>query len=153
MVLQAGDRAPSFTLVDVDSGEPVSDPWLEGPVALAFFKVTCPVCQMVAPKVGALPAAGARVVAVGEDPPPALRTYRDRFGQQVTTLSEPAPYRVSAAYGLAAVPTLLLVGQHGVVLDVAPSWDREAWNRLALAAGATKPISAPGDGLPPFRPG
>ena len=42
------------------------DPWRAGPVVLAFFKTTCPVCQMAAPKVQALADAGIRVVAVGE---------------------------------------------------------------------------------------
>jgi peroxiredoxin len=151
-VLRAGDRAPSFELAGVDGEGTVRDPWASGPVVLAFFKTTCPVCQQVAPKVQALADAGARVVAIGEDPPEALARYARDHGQRVPTLSEAPPYEVSDAYGLATVPSLVLVGADGVVVDSVVSWDRDAWNRLAGAAGA-RDVSAPGDGLPAFRPG
>ncbi len=151
-MLRPGDQAPSFHLPDIDTGGPVDDPWREGPVVLAFFKASCPVCQMAAPKVAALAEGGARVVAVGEDPRPTLVAYRDRYGQRVPTVSEPPPYRVSSAYGLVTVPTLFLVGGDGRVLDAVGGWDRERWNRVATAAGGV-PVSTEGDGLPVFRPG
>lgn len=121
-------------------------------MVVAFFKTTCPVCQMTAPKVRAMAQGGARVVGVGQDPRPTLVAYRDRFDQRVPTVSETAPYPVSTAFGLAAVPTLFLVGRDGVVADAVGGWDREGWNRVATAAGGA-PVSADGDGLPPFRPG
>ncbi|MCA1692174.1 MAG: peroxiredoxin family protein [Acidimicrobiales bacterium] len=152
MLAAPGVRAPSFTLNRADSGRPVSDPWDAGAVVLAFFKVTCPTCQLAAPKVQALSDAGVRVTAIGEDPPPALAKFAQRFGQRVPTLTEPAPYPVSRAYGISAVPTLVLVGEDGVVQDAVPGWDRDGWNRLAAAAGAP-PVSVEGDGLPSFRPG
>ncbi len=152
-MLAPDDRAPTFLLPDIDSGERVSNPWEGGsPTVVAFFKSTCPVCQMVAPKVDALARSGARVVAIGEDPAPTLAAYRTHHGQDVPTLSEPAPYRVSNAYGLATVPTIFLVDGDGVVRDAVAGWDRDGWNRLAVAAGGA-PVSAAGDGLPPFRPG
>jgi len=119
---------------------------------LAFFKTTCPVCQMAAPKVQALADAGIRVVAVGEDPPPAIRSYADRYGQKVTTLTEPAPYPASDAFGIDTVPTLFRVDEDGTVRDTVVSWDRAEWKRFAEAAGGTA-VSDEGDGLPPFRPG
>jgi peroxiredoxin len=152
VLLAPGHTAPSFTLPDAASGEPVADPWKDGPVVLAFFKVTCPVCQLTAPMVQALADTGARVVAIGEDPPRALATYGERYGQRVPTLSEPPPYRVSAAYGLTAVPSVVLVGEDATVVDAVGGWDREHWNRVAVKAGG-RPVSRPGDGLPPFRPG
>ena len=151
-MLSPGDEAPLLHLPDIDTGQLVDDPWHSGPVVLAFFKATCPVCHMAAPKVRAMAEGGARVVGVGEDSRPTLVTYRERFGQHVTTLSEPAPYPVSSAYGLVTVPTLFLVGADGRVADAVGGWDRERWNRVATAAGSA-PVSAPGDGLPEFRPG
>lgn len=130
----------------------MTDPWRSGPVVLAFFKTTCPVCQMAAPKVQALADAGVRVVAVGEDPPPSINTYADRYGQKVTTLTDAPPYPASDAFGIDTVPTLFLVDGDGTVRDAVVSWDRAAWNRLAAAAGAP-PVSDENDGLPPFRPG
>ena len=151
-MLQTGHDTPSLALPDAVTGESVSDPWRDGPVVLAFFKTTCPVCQMAAPKVQALADSGVRVIAVGEDPPAAITSYNDRHGQKITTLTEAAPHEVSAAYGLDTVPTLVLVDDDGTIRDTAESWDRDAWNRLAEAAGAP-PVSDDADGLPPFRPG
>ena len=147
-----GDAAPSFTLPDVVSGEAVSDPWRQGRTAVVFFKVTCPVCQMVAPKVTALAEGGARVVAVGEDPPVALARYAGEHGQRAPTVSEAAPYRVSDAYGISTVPTLFLVEPDGTVSEAVGGWDRDRWNAVATACGVPA-ISADGDGLPVFRPG
>jgi thiol-disulfide isomerase/thioredoxin len=151
-VIGAGELAPAINLRDIDSQEEVVEPWTEGPTIIAFFKVTCPVCKMAAPKIAALAESGARVVAVGEDPTPALATFRDQFAQRVPTVSEPAPYEVSEAYGVRSVPSLVLVGPDGVVVDSAGAWDREKWNALSQAAGGGA-VSDESDGLPPFRPG
>ena len=145
-MLGPGDSAPSFSL------DGVADPWSDGPAVLVFFKVTCPVCQLAAPKVQALADGGATVVAIGEDPPEKLEQYAGKYGQRVPTLSEPAPYAVSAAYGLEAVPTVFLVSSEGMIADAVAGWDRDGWNRVAAAAGAG-PVSDTGDGLPALRPG
>lgn len=152
MPLKPGDRAPSFHLPDAATEEIVSDPWRDGPVVLAFFKVTCPVCQLAAPKVRALADGGARVVGIGEDPSRKLTAFASRHGQRVPTVSEPSPYRVSDAYGVSTVPTLFLVDGEGIVRNAVQGWDRERWNALAVAAGA-QPVSSDMDGLPSFRPG
>jgi peroxiredoxin len=152
VLLAPGDTAPTFVLDDIATGEQVTNPWTGGLSVVAFFKVSCPVCQMVAPKIQALADSGARVTAIGEDPAPALAKYADRFGQRVPTVTEPPPYRVSNAYGVTAVPTIFLVDGNGIVQHAIGSWDRDRWNALAVAAGAS-PISADGDGLPSYRPG
>jgi peroxiredoxin len=151
-VLTAGDKAPSFDLDDIDGGGPVSDPWNEGQVVLAFFKTSCPVCKMVAPMLTKLAESGVRVVAVGEDPPDDLVKYNEEQGQRVLTLTEPAPYRVSEAFGLEAVPTVFLIGPDGEIQQSLAGWNRTTWNELAATLGA-EPLSAPDDGLRPFRPG
>ena len=151
-MLAPGERVPTLHLPDASTGETITDPWREGPVVLAFFKTTCPVCQMAAPKVQALAESGLRVVAVGEDPASEIRSYAERHGQDVTTLSEPAPYPVSDGFGIDTVPSLFLVGEDGIVRDAVVSWDRDAWNRFAEEAGGTA-VSDEGVGLPPFRPG
>ncbi len=69
-VIAAGAVAPSCTLLDAVSGEAVTgeavtDPWQAGRTVVVFFKVTCPVCKMVAPPLTALAEGGARVGAGG----------------------------------------------------------------------------------------
>ena len=152
-MLSTGDKAPSFTLPAVEGGGPVTDPWTEGKTVLAFFKVSCPVCKMVAPMLTKLSEGGARVVAVGEDPPEAIAQYNETQGQRVPSLSQPPPYEVSAAYGLEAVPTVFLVGADGGIERAIAGWNRDIWNELAASVGLAEPLSTPDDGLRPFRPG
>ena len=152
-MLSVGDKAPSFTLPAVDGGDEVTDPWTDGTTVLAFFKTSCPVCKMVAPMLTKLAEGGARVVAVGEDPPEAITQYNESQGQRVPSLTQSAPYEVSAAYGLEAVPTLFLVGPDGEIREAIAGWNRDIWNALAATVGLTEPLSTPDDGLRPFRPG
>jgi len=153
-VLDIGAPAPPIALLDAASGEIVSDPWLDapGPTVVAFFKTTCPVCMMAAPKIQALADGGVRVVAIGQDPPPALERYAAEHGQRVVTLSEASPYPVSDAYALTVVPTLYAIDRAGNVVDAVQSWDRVRWNEFAAGLGVP-PVSDPSDGLPTFRPG
>ena len=152
-MLSAGDKAPSFTLPAVDGGGDVTDPWTEGPTVLAFFKVSCPVCKMVAPMLTKLAEGGARVVAIGEDPPAAITKYNDDLGQRVPSLSQGSPYSVSAAYGLEAVPSLFVIGADGEIQEALAGWNRDTWNAMAAGLGVSEPLSTPDDGLRPFRPG
>jgi len=151
-VLTSGASAPSFSLPDSVTGQVVSDPWSAGRTVIAFFKVTCPVCQMIAPKIKGLATSGVPVVAVGQDPPAALGRYADDHGQQVPTVTEAPPYPVSSAFGVSTVPTLFVVDEDGTIVDAVAGWDRDRWNAVAASFGAPL-LSTQGDGLPVFRPG
>lgn len=151
-MLAVGENAPSFSLPDATTGELVDEPWKHQRAALAFFKTTCPVCQMVAPKLTALVAAGAPLLAVGQDPPAKLQGYAKSHGQHIPTLSEPPPYELSSAFGISVVPTLFVVGEGGIIEDAVASWDRDRWNGVAGSLGVPA-ISDESDGLPVFRPG
>lgn len=153
VMLEAGDKAPSFTLPAVGDGQEVSDPWTEGTTVLGFFKASCPVCKMVAPMLTRLAEAGVRVVAVGQDPPETITKFNENEGQRVPALSEADPYPVSESFGLEAVPSIFLIGTDGEILAAIGGWNRDTWNAMAAAAGMTEPLSTPDDGLRPFRPG
>jgi len=131
----------------------------EGPVALVFYKVTCPVCQMAAPKVDVMGQAyPGRVVGVGQDPPGELERFGRDFGMGVRAIPDLPPYDVSTAYGIESVPTLLVIDAAGTVADVVVSWDRAGYNRASAGLAellGVEPVtvSESSDGLPPFRPG
>jgi peroxiredoxin len=129
-------------------GEDVRD----GRRAVVFYKVTCPTCQIAAPAMErlytALPEA---FTAVGQDPPEKLEGFAQQYGTTFTVVPDTAPYPVSEAWGLRTVPTLFVL-EDGKVSDLVESWDRDAWNRAAVALTGS-PVSEEGDGLPPFRPG
>jgi peroxiredoxin len=156
-MLSAGDKAPSFSLPAVDGGGEVSDPWTGGDAGggtlVAFFKTSCPVCKMVAPMLTKHSEGGVRVVAIGEDSADAIAAFNESEGQRVQTLTESAPYPVSAAYGLEAVPSIFVIGADGEVREAIAGWNRDTWNSMAATLGVAEPLSTPDDGLRPFRPG
>lgn len=149
-------------MAPVSVGSPAPEvlgiPQSADPRVLFFYKVTCPVCQMAAPKVERFSAAHpGRVVGVGQDPPGKLAAFGSTYGLTFDTSEDPPPYPASDAYGIEVVPTLVLVAG-GVVVDLVESWDRDGLNALAhqlseLTGEQEVPISTAGDGLPPFRPG
>jgi peroxiredoxin len=147
--LSVGSRAPAIPGVDFGSG----------PLALFFYKVTCPVCQIAAPKVqGFERSYPGRIVGIGQDPEDRLGSFGREYGMTFRSQSDLPPYDVSNAYGIEVVPTTFLVDGDGTILEGVESWDREGLNQLskALAAATGSPfaeISNPSDGLPPFRPG
>lgn len=127
------------------------------PVVLAFFKATCPVCQMAFPVYGELERglrqAGVPVVAVAQERPDVARPWLEERRFEGEVLDDASDdYAVSAAYGLRAVPTVVLVEPDGTVGMVVEGWDRNGVNRVAARFGA-EPVSTPDDGLPPFKPG
>lgn len=147
--IQAGEPAPPVPGILLG----------DGPIGLLFFKVTCPTCQMAAPKVAAFERAyPGRVVGIGQDPQDVLEAFAAHHGMGIRVVEDPPPYDVSDAYGVVTVPTLVVVGADGLVADRVEAWDREGFNRasrrLAVELGVEPAvISEEGDGLPPFRPG
>ena len=130
-----------------------------GPQAIVFYKVTCPVCHLAAPKLGDFAKAfPGRVRGVGQDPPENLSDFERRFGMEVGSVPDLPPYEASNAYGVRTVPTTFLIDADGAVDTVVEGWDRDGLNQLSTRlAGMTnlpdRPVSEPGDGLPSYRPG
>src|SRR3954447_2505157 len=148
MAIAAGTQAP-----------PVDGVTPDGPHVLVFFKVTCGTTQLATPAIERLPPASPpRVAGVGQDPQPALDRFASEYGLSLPLVPDLDPFEASDAYGIVSAPTAVAVADDGSVLDVAESWDRDAWNRLAagladaLGAAATV-VSDPDDGLPDFKPG
>jgi len=131
----------------------------EGPVALVFYKVTCPVCQMAAPKIDTMARSyPGRVVGVGQDPPDELERFGREFRMDIAAVADLPPYDVSNAYGIETVPTLFVIDGARVVADAVVSWDRAGYNRAStrlaeLLGVEPATVSDSSDGLPPFRPG
>ncbi len=129
------------------------------PRAVFFYKVTCPVCQMAAPKAGELASAyPGYFVGVGQDPVDRLARFAQEFDADFPAVADLPPYDASNAYGIETVPTLFVIDQDAKIVQTVESWDRDGYNRVskALADLSGLPyaeVSNPDDGLPPFRPG
>ncbi|MDP9296220.1 MAG: redoxin domain-containing protein [Actinomycetota bacterium] len=148
-LLAPGSDAPGIDGVELGSE----------PRALFFYKVTCPVCQMAAPKAQAMEEAyPGTVVGIGEDPPDALAAFGEQYGMALPSVTDEEPFPASDSYGISSVPTLFLVDVNGVIEDVVQSWDRQGFNRVSarlaeLTGSPYVEISDAADGLPSFRPG
>jgi len=148
VTIATGTPAPPIPGLDLSSGHR----------ALFFYKVTCPVCQMVAPVAERMEQAYPGMFsAIGQDPVPKLDEFAGEYGWSFASTPDLPPYDVSNAYDIEVVPTVVVV-EDGVVTDVVVSWDRDRYedlsSRLASLSGhPAVTISEEGDGLPSFRPG
>lgn len=137
-MLSAGVQAPGFTLSAL-SGERVSLASLTaaGPVLLAFFKISCPVCQLTLPFLERMAGGGLNMVAISQDDAADTEEFRSAFGVTFTTLldQESAGYPVSNAYGITHVPTLFLVEPDGRISMASTGFAKADLEALGMRAG------------------
>ncbi len=115
-----GNVAPGFSLKSIDGKESSLNAALQrGPVVLAFFKVSCPVCKFTFPFLQRLyktyGSDGATFLGVSQDNSGASRDFANDFGVTFPVLIDDAGYPVSNAYGLTMVPTVFLISPDATV--------------------------------------
>jgi peroxiredoxin len=154
-LLSPGDLAPGFRLPRLDGGEvALADLLSTGPILLAFYKVTCPVCQMTLPFLERIHAgASLPIYAISQDNGDDSREFNAEFGITLPTLLDPeeSNFPASNAYGISHVPTMYLVGVDGKIAQVIESWNRQELETLALSVGVR--LIQPTDNVPLFRSG
>ncbi len=162
--LTAGTKAPDFELKAMDGKRFVlSEELVHGPVVLAFFKVSCPVCQYAFPFLERLERAyghqGVRIIGVSQNDPRQTNAFNKEFGVTFPVLLDDAEtYPVSNAYGLTNVPSVFWIAQDGKIEISSVGWvkaDFEAVNRKMAEARSTPAASLfkPGDDVRDFRAG
>jgi len=162
--LDVSTLAPSFTLPTVQGKQFSLDEALnKGPVVLAFFKTSCPVCQYAFPFIERVYRANqdANVTVLGisqdnlRDTQAFLREYGVTFP---VALDDPAKYAVSNAYGLTNVPTLFYIAAGGEIEISSVGWskaDVEAINQKLAQhrQQAPPPLWHKGEDIQDFRAG
>src|SRR5690349_8308780 len=112
-MLGRGMHAPQFELEDLASNRQSLARILErGPVLLAFFKVSCPVCQLALPFLDRMADNEAlQVIAISQDDVGPTQAFHQRFGVKLPTLIDESRegYPVSNAFGISTVPSIFLV--------------------------------------------
>jgi peroxiredoxin len=154
-LLAPGQTAPEFTLPALDGRERSLDEILSaGPVVLAFFKVTCPVCQYTFPFLERLHrSSGVQVVGISQDDAADTREFMSDCGCSFPVLLDTEGlYPASNAYGISHVPSIFLVQADGVVARSFDGWSRGDLEAVASDLGAAPPVYA-GESVPAFRPG
>ena len=150
-----GALAPGFRLAELDGGEvTLADLTAGGPVLLAFFKISCPVCQLTVPYLERLHRQGGlRVVGISQNDADDTREFNRHFGVTFPTLldSEDAGYPVSNAYSLSSVPTMFLVAPDGTLECVIEGWNKIDMQGLGERAGMA--LFRPEDNVPAWKAG
>lgn len=152
--LESGATAADVSLVDAGGTRRSLDSLLAaGPVLLAFFKVSCPTCQLTLPFLGRLAGGDVQVVPVSQDSPAATRRFAQELGLSIPSLfdREEDGYPASNAFGITNVPSIFLVEP-----DRRISWDLVGFHRqqLELLAGRIgQPIFYAGEMVPEWKAG
>ncbi|MCL4852147.1 MAG: TlpA family protein disulfide reductase [Bryobacteraceae bacterium] len=133
-ILEKGSRAPDFSLADLQ-GEVVSA-WQilsQGPVLFAFFKISCPVCQLTLPFLERfhqqLDRGVLQVFGVSQNDEGATRRFGHEFDLTLPMLLDTAAsgYPVSNGFGISQVPSMFLVEQDGTI-----AWASEGFSKQDL---------------------
>jgi peroxiredoxin len=162
--LMAGAVAPDFTLPSVDGGQlSLREALGRGPVIVAFFKISCPVCQLAFPYIERLYQAykGRRVTIVGvsQNDVSETRAFMKEYGVTFPVLlDDRSRYPVSNAYGLTNVPSVFYIGPEGEIEQSVVGWDRKEMEqlsrRVAEVTGSTPvQIFRPSEDVPQFKAG
>ena len=145
VTIEAGSRAPSFRLKRLDgAAESLEEILAKGPALLAFYKISCPVCQLTLPFLERMAAGSSlQIVGISQDDDGATRGFNQRFGVTFPTLLDQSKegYPASNAYGLTSVPTLFLVEPDGQVTKAVAGFSKRDLEAIGGRAG-----------IPPFRP-
>jgi peroxiredoxin len=154
-MLEAGGRAPSFELKSLNGEKrSLEDILGTGPALLAFYKISCPVCQFTAPYLQRLAAGSAlQIVGISQDDDGATKGFTQRFGVTFPTLLDQSKenYPASNAYGITSVPSLFLVEKDGGIARAFSGFSKRDLEAVGERAGV-KPFG-PEDNVPDWKAG
>jgi peroxiredoxin len=154
-MVETGSRAPKVQI----QSQPLADLLARGPVLLAFFKVSCPVCQYTLPFLERLyqgagcDGAPVQIIGVSQDKASATRDFVEEFGVTFPVLLDEAGagYPASNAFGLHSVPSLFLIESDGRVALAENGFSKADLETIGHRLGVAP--FRPGEKIPEFRPG
>ena len=129
--LVTGKTAPVFTLTTTD-GKSVNLQELlrRGPVVLAFFKISCPVCQYAFPFYERMAEAhknsAASFLGICQNSVSDAKAFAGEYGVTfpIAIDNDANHYKVSNAYGLTNVPTLFYIAPDGEIEVSSVGWSK-----------------------------
>jgi peroxiredoxin len=159
----AGKKAPAFELKNTE-GQAVSlaKGLANGPVLVAFFKVSCPTCQFTFPFLERLYQQlrdqRVQIWGVSQDDARQSLRFAKEFETSFPFLIDEYPYEVSRAYGIQYVPTLFLISPDGQVEFTGDGFCKadlleiQRWLANHYRVNLS-PLFTPKDHVPEFKPG
>jgi peroxiredoxin len=159
----AGNMAPGFSLKSLEGKEYSLDGLRpRGAVVVAFFKVSCPVCQYTFPFLERLykryGEEGQTILGISQDDPKSAKKFAQEYGVTFPVLTDQHAYPVSNAYGLTNVPTVFLISSDGSVKVSSVGFDKKDLEAIAASlaerrAMAVTPLFRADEVIPANKPG
>jgi len=152
--LAPGKKAPALSLTTLDGQKLSLDAALKtGPVLLAFFKVSCPTCQLTLPFLERIYQAykngPVTFWGVSQNDRDDTIDFCQQFGVTFPVLLDDKRFTASNAYGLTNVPSLFLVRPDGSLDLVSIGFTKSDVESISAKASAATHIPL----VSPFRPG
>src|SRR5271165_5306285 len=161
--IESGHTAPVFSLKALDGKEYSLEKLLErGPTVVAFFKVSCPVCQFTFPFLQRLheryAGDGVTVIGVSQDDARETKEFNRVYGVTFPTLVDSEGYPASNAYGLTNVPTIFLIAPGGKVKVSCMGFSKGDLEQIAAELSQHKKMQAQpffrkDEIVPAYKPG
>ena len=159
----AGNVAQGFSLNSLDDQTFSLQMLLKrGPVVVAFFKISCPVCQFTFPFLERLhkrySSNDVSIVGISQDDAQATKKFITEYGVTFPVLLDEDGYPASNAYHLTSVPTIFLIDPDGSVRVSSTGFDRKDLESIAAAFAerrkiALVPLFRPDEVIPANKPG
>ncbi|MGE0407164.1 MAG: peroxiredoxin family protein [Candidatus Korobacteraceae bacterium] len=161
--LTEGTQAPEFSLSDtLGRNFSLAESLEDGPVVLAFLKVSCPTCQFAFPYLEKMFCAmngKANIVGICQGPASEAELFAAAFGVTFPFLLDPPDtFPVSSAYGITHVPTVFFVSSDGTIELSSVGWARIDMEQLNRSLAESLQVPPPtlfdtNDDIPDFRSG
>ena len=162
--LGTGTSAPDFTLAAMDSKTfSLKEALARGPVLVAFFKISCPICQFAFPYLERIYKAhgngNVSIVGISQNDKKDTAAFIKEYGITFPVLLDDThTYPVSNAYGLTNVPSIFWIAQDGEIEISSVGWVKKEIDEINRKAGETtgnglKPVFRTGEDVPDFRAG
>ena len=161
--LEPGNKAPAVELPLLNGGTfSLANALAKGRMALAFFKVSCPICQYSFPYyerlAQILKEKAFSVVGISQDDAKSTAEFARRFGVTFPIALDVAKgYPVSSAYGLTNVPTFFLINEDGEIEETVIGWSKQAlekvYGRFRDSQTASVRMFAAGENVADFKAG
>ena len=159
----AGTTAPGFSLKSLDGKEYSLGKLLQGgPAVVAFFKISCPVCQFTFPFLERLHrrygSGDVAFLGISQDNAADSKDFAREFGVTFPILVDEKGYPVSNGYGLTSVPTFFLIDTDGTVRVSCMGFGRAELEEIAKELAERRKVSlaslfAVNEKVPAHKPG
>ncbi len=157
-MLEPRQAAPEFELEDMDGERhALSGLVAEGPIVLAFFKVSCPVCRFAFPFLERMASGSSgktvRFYGVSQDDESTTRQFVEELEIRFPTLldQDDEGYPASNAYEIRTVPSVYVIESDGTISAAFAGFEKVALEELGQRVG-TPPFKE-GENVPAFQPG